>query len=189
MKCRAVHRDVGGLLLCAFTRFRRVTERKFHKHVGAFEFGGMTRPPQMPKANLFVEVHRGGSFGVRLQVDAVCVHAAALCDRKFEKLSSDATATRLFRNGHLGQFKFAGRDRDQSTAADDLAIDFGDADLFSWLQDVLSRIAQDQAILGLEGKMPADPVFIQAAEGGFRRRTERCARQYRSYAFDFAARV
>ena len=69
-----------------------------------------------------------------------------------------------FRNGHLGEFKFAGSYCDQGATANHHAIQLCQTDFSALGEDPASRVAEHFAIAGLEREVAADPSLVQFFE-------------------------
>ncbi len=144
------------------------SELQFHKDIGADVFRFVGWAGQVAKAKLLVEMDGGGGFGIRFKIEATRAHDAGHVDGELEQLAADAASAGGFGNGHLGELEFSWRDGDKGTAADSLTAEFGDADLTAGIEDVRPGIVEEHTIRGLNHiKIFADPVFIEAKEGGF----------------------
>lgn len=139
----------------------------FHEDVGAGVGRGLGRSGEMAKAELLVEMNGGRGFGVGLEIEAAGAHTARFGKGELEEAAADAAAADRFRDGHFGELEFAGRDGDESAAADGHAGRFGDADLAAGSEDVRLRITEHLMVMRLEDEVFADPVFVEAEEGGF----------------------
>jgi hypothetical protein len=141
---------------------------QFHKDIGAGVLRFVGRTGQVAKAELLVEVDGGCGFGVRFKIEATRPHDAGHADGEVEQFAADAGVAGGFRNGHLGELEFSRRYRDERTAADGLTTKFGDTNLTAGTEDVRPGVVEQHTIRGLNHiEIFADPVFIEAKEGGF----------------------
>jgi hypothetical protein len=119
------------------------------------------------KAERFVQPDGRGQLLIGLQIETRGAGLARRRDGLAQKAASDARSLARFRDRHLGDFKLARADRQERAAADPLPAQDGEENSAAAIQNGRFRIGQTGLVLGLQGKITQDPLFVETPKRRF----------------------
>ena len=121
----------------------------------------------MLEADGFIESNGGCEGSVGFEIEAGGAGSAGFGDHLFEQEPSNAGSAQGFGDGHFGYFELAGRHYEQGATAYGLGISNRKKDAAAVIEDSLARIGESGFIFGFDGKVAANPLFIQLTESCF----------------------